>query len=926
MRYSKQKSKETQKCKKEEVEMAMWNANAAFLNSKRKTKAYKEVPKNVRQMLNIDNVHPNGIFKIETGDERCMYDRCYIFEDINYINQDTSGKENMLLQFMGWLNSMKTDFKITLANEYRDLEQFLKEILIEPNKEIYPVLAEGMNQWIQAKVEEGSPNIRQVRYLSVTCHSKSFEDAQIYFNMLETQLERLFLGWKSRIYKLNARERLRALHAFFRMGKEEEFEYNSKNPTTDWRNNILPVHIESFPNFLILDDLYVSMLFGYKFSAAIDEGKLMSGFSNVSFPSLITLDYAPIKTQALKGKIENAHMNNEKSIVDEIERKKKAGNYGGGISYQKTKKKDELENYQDQIEENDEHGFFIGMILAVTASSEEELAQRVEHMQALGEENGVILETYNQRQLKALNTALPFGGRQVDHMRSFLTSSAVALQPYYAQDVQEAGGNCFGVNRTTRRLIIGNRKKLKNPHAIIVGHTGCGKSMNIKMEIAQDLLRTDDDISIIDPQDEFQDFVERSGGIFYELAPQSKIYVNPFEVSADVFYGEAHVQKAFIAKQSKYAKAFIGAIMRNIIVTQEHHSIIDRCVRNMFAVTFSQKKLKEQPTLRILRNRYFAQERERVTDEMEKEFIRQMYNSLEEYTEGMYDLFAHPSNVEITKRLVAFGLKKVPKDNWEPVMITIMQFLSNRMEYNQTLQKATRLIVDETQVVCKNPSSAETLLEAVVTFRKFGGICTLAFQNLSRILGNEDLRDMFSNCEYKCFLDQGGVDANELAEIQELSAREFRELANENVGQGVMVWGKKVILFDAFMEKTNVLYETISTNYHEQAENLENAIDKKGAKVKVNLRGVEKEKIERTENVERIKSVERAEKAGRIDYRKEKEAICEMAALTSLSVREVKMLLDLDLQTIKAILTEMEQDGLIEATLITGVVQYHKVS
>jgi len=883
--------------------MAMWNANAAFLNSKRKTKAYKEIPKNVRQMLNIDNIHSNGIFKIEPGDDRCIYDRCYIFEDINYLNQDGSGKENILVQIMGWLNSMKADFKITLANEYRNLEQFLKEILIEPNKEVYPVLAEGMNQWIQGKVEEGSPNIRQVRYLSVTCHSKNFEDAQIYFNMLETQLERLFSGWKSRIYRLNARERLRSLHAFFRMGKEDEFEYSSKT-STDWRNNILPVHIESFPNFLILDGMYVSMLFGYKFSAAIDEGKLMSGFSNVSFPSMLTLDYAPIKTQVLKGKIENAHMNNEKSISDEVERKKKAGNYGAGISYQKTKKKEELESYQNQIETNDENGFFIGMILAVTASSEDELAQRVEHMQALGEENGVLLETYNHRQLKALNTALPFGGRQVDHMRSFLTSSAVALQPYCAQDVQEPGGNCFGLNRTTNRLIIGNRKRLKNPHGIIVGHTGCGKSMNIKMEIAQDLLRTDDDIAIIDPQDEFKAFTEEVGGIFYELAPQSKIYVNPFEVSEDVFEGESHLQREFIAKQSKYAKAFIGAIMKNIIVTQEHHSIIDRCVRNMFTDTFSQKKLKEQPTLRILRNRYFVQERERVTDETENAFIRQMYNSLEEYTEGMYDLFAHPSNVEITKRLVAFGLKKVPKDNWEPVMITIMQFLANRMEYNQTLQKATRLIVDETQVVCKNPSSAETLLEAVVTFRKFGGICTLAFQNLSRILGNEDLRDMFSNCEYKCFLDQGGVDANELIEIQELSTREFRELANDNVGRGVMVWGKKVLLFDAFMEKTNVLYETISTNYHEKAE-LKHKVDKKGIEVEVDLQEVEKEKI---------------------DYIKEKEAICEMAALTSISVREVEMLLDLDLQTIKTILTEMEEDALIESTVITGVVQYHKVS
>ena len=66
-------------------------------------------------------------------------------------------------------------------------------------------------------------------------------------------------------------------------------------------------------------------------------------------------------------------------------------------------------------------------------------------------------------------------------MRFFLTSSLVAFQPFFAQDVIEPGGQMMGLNRTTKHFIVGNRKKLPNPHGIIVGFSGSGKSMLIKL-------------------------------------------------------------------------------------------------------------------------------------------------------------------------------------------------------------------------------------------------------------------------------------------------------------------------------------------------------------------------------------------------------------------------------------------------------------
>lgn len=278
------------------------------------------------------------------------------------------------------------------------------------------------------------------------------------------------------------------------------------------------------------------------------------------------------------------------------------------------------------------------------------------------------------------------------------------------------------------------------------------------------------------------------------------------------------VRERFIASKTEYACSFCTAVMTNITVTQEHLTVIGRAVRRVYEEAFAKTgPVKRQPTLVQIRD-MIARQVDEAKNDHERRQAGQILNSLEEYTTGSYDMFARPSNVDIHNRLCGFGLKNVPESIWEPVMITMMHFLAERMEHNQGPRVATHLIVDETQVVCARKSSAAQLLHAVETYRKFGGIVTMAVQNLTRALELPELRDMFSNCSYKCFFDQGGVDAESLRQIQELSAAEFASLNEDTPGRGVMVWGKKVLLFDSTMGKSNPLYGRFTTDFHEKAE------------------------------------------------------------------------------------------------------------
>ena len=93
----------------------------------------------------------------------------------------------------------------------------------------------------------------------------------------------------------------------------------------------------------------------------------------------------------------------------------------------------------------------------------------------------------------------------------------------------------------------------------------------------------------------------------------------------------------------------------------------------------------------------------------------------------------------------------------------------------------------------------------------------MALQNLSGALENDKLRDVFSNCGYKYFLNQSGIDAGQIRSIQELSQTEYESLNEDRPGYGLLVWGNKVIKLDSVMSHDNPLYEMFSTNFHEKS-------------------------------------------------------------------------------------------------------------
>ena len=285
------------------------------------------------------------------------------------------------------------------------------------------------------------------------------------------------------------------------------------------------------------------------------------------------------------------------------------------------------------MDDNDENGYFFSLLVTVMAETKEELINRMDSIQFIGEGlGGIRFVPYRHRQLKAFHTALPVGAREVDCMRCMLTSSLAAFQPFYSKDLIQPGGQYYGVNRVTRNLILLDRKKLKNGNGIILGHTGSGKSMLLKaVEIVQPMIGGRDDIFAIDPQNELKGLTEVLGGQFFDLSAQSKIHLNFLEMPEEVWYSTDTVPKdLFVAEQVSFAEAFCYSIMKGMSPNGIHKSIITGCIMKLYQEVFSARKLR-QPVLTDFYHLLTVYGTENPGDEKE---VREIYKPLEAYCFG----------------------------------------------------------------------------------------------------------------------------------------------------------------------------------------------------------------------------------------------------------------------------------------------------
>lgn len=612
-------------------------SNEEFIRYKKCTQPVYQTPASIQQMLDIAGVHENGIFEIEpnngAGKKRRKFDRVYSFSDLNYVDQDKQQKDGILFQLRKFLNSMDTDFKITIQCEPRDVTNFQKSLLQDENKSEYPELARYNNEMIKKSLEKGQENVRKQRYLTVSANCRSIEEAEGWFDTFEHTALPIFYAMGSELVPLNAVQRFQKIrNYFFTDDGEESFILPFQDMVQagrDFRNSILPHSVRNHKSYMEFDEECMRILFAAVLPTRLNEEKLIFELTDFPFYTCLTIDTAYIPREVLRGKISNTNFYNENAIGQEVQANASMGNFYSEPSYAKKKKQANLKKYMDQIEEDDENGFYVGILLAVRGANKEELDANTAEVRRRCRKHSIQIVSYYDQQIQALNTLLPIGARRVNNMRSVLTSSYLAFQPFYSWDLIQPGGTWYGINKKTRNPIIGNRKTLKNSNGVIFGHTGSGKSMLLKItEIGQTLINSTDDIFLIDPQNEMKGITQRFRGQYFDLSDPD-LRLNPLEIPESLLQKNAKGREEYILSQLQYMEAFLYSIMTGIRPNGIHKSLIYRCVEELYQNTFSKKK-PISPVLSDL-EAIFQKQREPEARDLYTQTLQPLLTSLTEY-------------------------------------------------------------------------------------------------------------------------------------------------------------------------------------------------------------------------------------------------------------------------------------------------------
>ena len=183
-----------------------------------------KVPRKVQDLIPIKNIWPDGIFKVGN-----KFSKSFRFSDINYLVASREDKESMFLTYSELLNSLDSGAatKITINNHRLNRSDFEESILMPMKQDGLDEYRKEYNDMLLDKAT-GANGITQEKYITITVAKKDIEEARAYFVRIGADLTAHFANLGSKCVPLNAAERLRILHDFYRPGDEAAFSFDMK--------------------------------------------------------------------------------------------------------------------------------------------------------------------------------------------------------------------------------------------------------------------------------------------------------------------------------------------------------------------------------------------------------------------------------------------------------------------------------------------------------------------------------------------------------------------------------------------------------------------------------------------------------------------------------------------------------------------------
>lgn len=750
------------------------------------------VPKNVQQSIPIKRIYDDGIFLVGKN----KYSFTYKFSDINYAVASKEDKEAMFLNYSELLNCFDSGAttKITIALRRINKKDFEKEILLPFKQDGLDIYRQEYNQMLLDKAL-GANGMKREIYLTVSVVKKDYEEAKNYFRRIGNEIVSHLAKLGSKCVELNAYEKLKLLHDFYRIGEETNYNldiHEMMKRGHNFKDYICPDGFSFKSDYFEMGKKFGRVFFLKEYASFIKDS-MIAELTDMNQNMMMSIDIIPIPTDEAVKEVENRLLGVETNITNWQRKQNANNNFSAVVPYDMEQQRKESKEFLDDLTTRDQRMMFANLTLVITADTKEQLEADTETILIVARKHLCQIVPLRYQQMNGLNTALPIGVRKINNLRTLTTESLAVLNPFRVQEILDKGGIYYGENAISHNLILVNKENLLNQSSFLLGVPGSGKSFSAKELITFLALSTEDDILICDPEGEYSELVKALGGEVISISASSRDHINAMDMAEG--YGDGVNP---VVDKSEFILSLFEQLDKKGLGPKEK-SIIDRCTALVYD---DYNKTGEMPTLITLR--------EKLLEQDEKE-AHELALSLELFTSGSLNVFAHPTNVDTNSRIISYDIYKLGKQLKTMGLLVITDALINRVSENYRKGKRTHIFIDEIHVLFENEYSATFFNSAWRQFRKRNAYPTAITQNVEYLLSSVEASTMLSNSEFIVMLNQASSDRKKLAQLLNISDEQMSYITNSEAGCGLIRYGSSLVPFINRFPKNTRLYKLMTT-------------------------------------------------------------------------------------------------------------------
>ena len=774
----------------------------------RKAQKNDGTPRTAQQSIPFDRMFPDGICRVGLD----YYTKTIQFQDINYQLAQQEDKTEIFEEWCSFLNFFDSsiNFQLSFHNTATDVSDFGKSIAIQHRKDGFDDVRDEYSEVLLHQMEAGNNGLTKTKYLTFGIHADSMKTAKPRLVHIETDIINNFKRIGVQAKSLNGTERLELMHEQFHMGDDAKFHFDWKYLTKSGlsvKDFIAPSSF-AFPTgrYFQIGEMYGCMSF-LSIDASDISDRLLADFLSMDSSQILTMHIKSVDQNEAIKTIKHTITELDRSKIEEQKKAVRAGYDMDIIPSDLATYGKDAKALLKELQSQNERMFLLTFLIMNTGKSKQELENNVFQAVSIAQKHNCNLIRLDYQQEQGLMSTLPLANNMIEIQRGMTTSSTAIFVPFTTQELFQNGKEAlyYGLNALSNNMIMVDRKKLKNPNALILGTPGSGKSFSAKREIANTFLVTNDDIIISDPESEYSPLVARFGGQVIKISPTSEHFINPMDINMN--YSDDDNPIALKAD-------FILSLCELIVGNKDglrpvEKTVIDRCIRQIYQKYFENPGPENMPILGDLYEALLKQEEPEA---------KHVATALEIYVSGSLNVFNHRTNVELTNRLVCYDIKDLGKQLKKIGMLVVQDQVWGRVTENRSQGRSTRYYMDEMHLLLREEQTAAYTVEIWKRFRKWGGIPTGITQNVKDLLASKEVENIFENSDFIYMLNQAVGDRQILAKQLNISPHQLSYVTHSGEGEGLLFYGNVILPFvDRFPTNTE-LYRIMTTRLSEVTE------------------------------------------------------------------------------------------------------------